>query len=80
MNRNKHKLSRSDIAAALALVMIAIGLGVLLIWSFERADVLAIKEKPVRITPVKVSKSSEDKVIVHIDYCKYTNQIRTEPG
>lgn len=58
----------------LALVAIAISLGVFLSWSFASENVLEVKNSPFPTRSVPPEASANDVLILEIDYCKNTEK------
>ena len=58
----------------LALVVIAIGIGVFLKWSLEATPPLVVKNSPFPTRSVPPAPSANDVVILDIDYCKNTEK------
>lgn len=58
----------------LALIVIAISLGVIMKWSFESSTPLVVKNSPFPTRGVPPTPSANDVIVLDIDYCKNTNK------
>ncbi len=54
----------------LALLIIAIGLGVIFRWSFEDTNVLVVKNSPFPVRTIRAHLQDNGVVILNADYCK----------
>ncbi len=58
----------------LALVIIAVGIGVFLNWSLETSSPLVVKNSPFPARTVPPEASAHDVIVLDIDYCKNTDK------
>lgn len=54
----------------LALIVLAIAIGLFLKWSFQRQDVLVINNQPFPVRTVQDGSNSKGIVIMKVDFCK----------